>query len=321
MDNSCRVCGWRHTGEIHEAREMMHGVRTRFHYAQCAECGSLWITDPPADFTPYYSNSYYSFADAGHGITGQIKSYLRAKRDAAYFNTGGVVGPFLRRHFEDGSLLSLSKLGVSRGARILDVGCGRGKLLYRMAAVGFTNLSGVDPFLPEETSNRNGVKIRRAHLETVEDGKYDLIMFQHSLEHVATPGATLKAAAGLLSAGGKCLVRLPLVSEAWEQYGTNWVQLDPPRHLWIPTEKSMKLLAEFVGLKVEITDYDSTAFQFWGSELYQRDIPLNSINPCSLKGRLRFKKSNEWRLRAESLNREGRGDQAAFILSKQTRLT
>ena len=317
MYMSCRVCGERHTGEIHEAREMMRGMRTRFHYAQCAECGSLWLTDPPADFAPYYSNGYYSFADTKNGIKEQIKSYLRSKRDGSYFMRQSAVGRFLAQHFEDPALRSVSMLNLAKDARILDVGCGSGKLLHRMAAHGFTNLSGVDPFLREETSNGNGVRIRRAHLEAVEDGKYDLIMFHHSLEHIPTPGATLRAAAGLLSPCGKCLVRLPVASEAWERYGVNWVQLDPPRHMWIPAEKSVSLLAESAGLKVEKVEYDSTAFQFWGSELYQRDIPLKSVGPYNIRPRLRVREMKEFRRRAASLNRERRGDQAVFLMSKQ----
>ena len=316
MEISCRVCGGRHSGKIHEACEMMQGLRTRFHYAQCADCCSLWLTDPPADFTPYYSNGYYSFADDGYGIMSQIKRYLRAKRDAAYFSCGGALGRFLARHFEDPAICSVSMMNLPKDARILDVGCGSGKLLHRMAVLGFTNLSGVDPFLREETSNGDGVRIRRALLEAVEDGEYDLIMFQHSLEHAMAPGITLRAAARLLSPKGKCLVRLPIVGEAWERYGTNWVQLCAPRHTWIPSEKAMTVLAESASLKVEKVEYDSTPFQFWGSELYQRDMPVTSGD--TFRQQFRFRKMKEWRKRAESLNREGCGDQAIFLLSKMS---
>jgi SAM-dependent methyltransferase len=305
---------------MHEAREMMYGQRTRFHYAQCAECGTIWLTDPPADFAGYYSAEYYSFADTGYGIKRQIKCYLQAKRDATYFSRGDLVGRFLRRHFEDGALCSVSRVTVSRDARILDVGCGSGKLLQRMATLGFRNLSGVDPFLPEETSNGNGVTLRRAHLEAVRDGKYDLIMFHHSLEHVGDPRGTLRTAARLLAPSGRCLVRLPVVSEAWEEFGTNWVQLCAPRHMWIPTEKAMALLADSTGLKVEKVEYDSTPFQFWGSELIQKDKPLNSVDPYNFRGRLRFREMKELCRRAESLNREGRGDQAVFLLGRRERL-
>jgi SAM-dependent methyltransferase len=295
---------------------MMFGLRTQFHYAQCAGCGSLWLTDPPEDFTVYYPKEYYSFASPQGGAKERIKHYLKAKRDAAYFGSGGLLGRFLARHFEDGALLSVSRLSVARGARVLDVGCGSGKLLHRMAALGFTNLSGVDPFLSRNTDNGNGVKIRRAHVEDVADGKYDLVMFHHSLEHVADPRGTLRTAARLLAPRGKCLVRLPVLGEAWEEYGTNWVQLSPPRHMWIPTEKAMMLLAESTGLKVEKVEYDSTPIQFWGSELCKKDIPLNTADPHNMRGRLRIREMKELRRRVASLNHDGRGDQAVFVLGE-----
>ncbi len=94
-----------------------------------------------------------------------MKNFLIPKRDWAYFGGGGVLGRFLTRRYEEGVLLSVSKLTVEREARILDVGCGRGKLLHRMAVLGLKNLSGVAPFLSHEVGDGNGVRIRKCRLE------------------------------------------------------------------------------------------------------------------------------------------------------------
>jgi len=296
---------------------MMYGLRTQFHYAQCAECGSLCLTDPPTDYSQYYSGEYYSFKQVQGDAREIILNFLRPTRDAAYFGNAGWWGRFLARHFEERSLLSVSKLKVAREARILDAGCGSGQLLHRMSAFGFTNLSGVDPFLAHDIMNGNGVTIRKAYLEEVTDGEYDLVMFHHSLEHVVDPRRTLRSAGRLLASRGKCMVRLPVMGRAWELYGTNWVQLDPPRHTWIPTEKAMTLLAESAGLRVEHVEYDSTAFQFWGSELREKDIPLIRGGVHGLR-ELRFAgKMKKFRSSAEALNLAGCGDQAAFLLSRQ----
>jgi len=313
----CRVCAGNETSATYEAREMMFGLRTKFHYAQCFTCGSLSLVDPPTDYAIYYSADYYSFSGVHGGTKEFIKALARAKRDAAYFDGGGLLGRFLARHLEDGALLSVSKLGLAHDTRILDVGCGRGKLLYRMSNLGFTNLSGVDPFLHEEIGNENGIRIRKAYLEDLPSEKYDLLMFHHSLEHVEDPRRTLLSAARVLSAHGKCLVRLPVLSYAWERYGTDWVQLSPPRHLWIPTEKAMADLADFAGFRVEKVEYDSTPLQFWGSELCQRDIPLNTVDPLNVRALFRIRQARDLRKRAEALNFAGRGDQAVFHLRVQ----
>jgi SAM-dependent methyltransferase len=316
-DFHCRICGACRTGGTYVAREMMFGLRTAFHYVQCAACESLWLTDPPEDFSVYYSGEYYSFANGSKGVRGVITNFLRAKRDWSYFGYGGVLGHFLARRYEEGALLSVSKLNLERKSRILDVGCGSGKLLHRMAAVGFKNLAGVDPFLSTEINNGNGMRIRNCRLQDLVGEKFDLVMFHHSLEHAADPKRTLHVAAQLLTPKGKCLLRLPIVAHAWEHYGTNWVQLDPPRHVWVPTEAAVKTLSMSVGLRMETVEYDSTAFQFWGSELWARDVSLRAVDFGDLAGHFRWRELAEFRERARGLNREGRGDQAVFVLSAE----
>ncbi len=307
----CQICGGNETSGNYKAREMMLGLRMVFHYSQCGECGTLWLTDPPADFAPYYPSQYYSFAESA-GLRKRAKDYLRKERDRTYFGKGNMVGRFVASQCGDEALLSVSKLNIRRDARILDVGCGSGKLLRRMAAFGFDNLTGIDPFLSNEIHDGPRLQIRKCRLEDLAGEKYDLVMFHHSLEHMADPGAALRAAAELLTEGGKCLVRLPVVAYAWDKYGTNWVQLDPPRHIWVPTEKAMRMLAGSAGFRVEFVEYDSTGLQFWGSELYSRDVPFKDGGA----GNFRFQLGRlaEFRVMAEALNRNARGDQSVFLL-------
>lgn len=314
-DSSCKVCGRRQASGIYEAREMMFGLRMPFHYAQCAACNSLWLTDPPEDYRVYYPSDYYSFAQQSSGVRRRLKDTLRAKRDATYFGRGGYLGRWLARRYEDGLLPPVSKLQIGLDARVLDVGCGSGKLLYRMAALGFKNLVGVDPMLPNESARGNGVQIRACRLEDVGEEEFDVVMFHHSLEHVANPLSALRAAARLLARGGKCLVRLPVVGYAWEKYRGNWVELDPPRHLWVPAEKAMGILAESAGLRVEQVEYDSTDFQFWGSELCVRGVPLKDIDGSNLGAHFCREEVAEFKRNAAELNRKCEGDAAVFFLA------
>jgi SAM-dependent methyltransferase len=314
IGSRCGICGGGQASGNHEAREMMFGLSTTFHYALCAGCGSLWLTDPPGDFSVYYPREYYSFANGNNGAKKRVTDLLRTRRDWSYFGHGGVLGRFLARRYEEGALLSVSKLKLKREARILDVGCGSGKLLHRMKAVGFKNLVGVDPFLSNEISAGNGMRIYKCRLEDMRDERYDVVMFHHSLEHVADPKGTLQTASRLLARGGICLVRLPIVAHAWERYGTNWVQLDPPRHMWVPTERAMRMLAESAGLVVESTEYDSTGFQFWGSELNAQGLTISRANGWRLVGLFGVGRLKEFRDRSRTLNRQERGDQAVFLL-------
>jgi hypothetical protein len=69
------------------------------------------------------------------------------------------------------------------------------------------------------------------------------------------------------------------------------------------------------------TVYDSFAFQYWGSEQYLKDIPLNdersyAVNPY--KSIFSEHKISEYAIRSKALNAEQQGDQAAFYFHKPT---
>jgi predicted SAM-dependent methyltransferase len=179
----------------------------------------------------------------------------------------------------------------------------------------------VDPYIDDTITYRNGLTI---HKQSIHDmsGEWDLIMLDHAFEHLSDPLETLCSMQRLLSPGGVGLIRIPIASSyAWNHYRTNWVQLDAPRHFFLHTAESMRLLAAKAGLNLEHTVYDSTEFQFWGSEQYMRGISLdadNSYNGDVSRSIFTQAQIDGFRARAQKLNDEQQGDQAAFYLRKGT---
>jgi SAM-dependent methyltransferase len=158
----------------------------------------------------------------------------------------------------------------------------------------------------------NGVRVLKRSVHEVA-GEWDLIMYHHSFEHVPDPLRELTAVSRLLVPGGCCLLRVPTVaSYAWEHYREHWVQLDAPRHYYLHSVKSIDLLAANTGFKLRNVVFDSTKDQFQGSELYAKGIPL-----ASGKGVFSSSQERRWKRAARKLNREERGDQAAFYLIKK----
>jgi len=289
---------------------MMHGTREEFEYAECTACGSVQIVEvpSPADLARHYPTDYYSFKP--HRVN-PLKRFLMVQRDRSFVGLPNLGGRFLRGKRNDRVLESVAVAGLSRRQRILDVGCGAGLLLDQLARLGFESLVGTDPFLAEDRATECGVPLLSRYLHEVE-GSFDIVMFNHSLEHVADPAAELRAASERLAPGGRVLVRLPTTSsEAWETYGVDWIQLDPPRHLVVPSREGMSRLAAQAGLKVTAVHDDSSWFQFVGSELYRRDIPITSPAGGEVFTEAEVAAFDR---RAEALNRTGRGDQALFIL-------
>ena len=159
-------------------------------------------------------------------------------------------------------------------ARFLDIGCGSwSRWLANLRTMGFKHLSGVDPFIKSDV-NRDGITIHKRQIEEME-GSFDLITFHHSLEHIPDQKAALTNASRLLAPNGVILVRIPTVtSYAWRHYGTDWVEMDPPRHLYLHSRESIHLLSEKAKLNLYSITCDSLELEFYGSEQYKRDIPL-----------------------------------------------
>jgi SAM-dependent methyltransferase len=288
----CTACGSSESRE-QKFREMMFGTREEFVYHECLECGCLQIAAVPENLGKYYPDNYYSFALRAAAW----KTWLYRARFAAPRWTRWLGG-------SSASLAAVIAAKPKRGARILDVGSGGGRLVGILRSVGF-DAHGIDPFLAADTEF-----VRRASLEDVEGG-WDLIMFHHSLEHMADQAEVLRTARGKLGAGGRCIVRVPIANWAWREYGRDWAQLDAPRHLVIHTAKSFALTAEAAGLRIDETIYDSDKFQFYASEMYRRDIPLRAKLPGEVFSRAEMRR---FKREAKRLNEQQLGDQAAFFL-------
>ena len=317
----CRLCRTTGPHQSLAVREMMFGTREQFQYFSCAACDTLQIYCALSgeELARHYPADYYSYETSQQP---KVLRWLTTQHDRCELRTGGKIFGAVIAALPTGVRLALGdavravgQCGLGRDARILDVGCGSGALLDRLSRAGFTNVSGVDPFLACDCTTPEGAPLLKSHLQAV-TGSFDLIMFNHSLEHVSDPVATLKDAREKLSDGGICLVRLPTTSsEAWTTYGPDWFQIDAPRHIVIPSRQGMALAAEAVGLRIDRTSDDSSVAQFIGSEAYRRDIPLTELK--SIRSLLRLFGARRiwvWDRRAARLNRQGRGDQTGFVL-------
>lgn len=312
---ACRACGGATLEPAAVAPERMFGMGGAFAYDRCTACGAVQLRDVPADLSRYYPSGYYAHAHpaAGRGFA----SRARRLRDALLYRAPGPIGWITGLASSTPRRLSRRWFTVpkaGRDARILDVGCGQGHRLLELWGAGFRALQGVDPYIQAPlTYAGSGVRVQRGTIAEVEgEGRFDLVMFHHSLEHIAEQRETMRHAAALLRPGGWVLVRVPTVSSwAWAHYGADWVQLDPPRHLVLHSVESLRRLGEGCGLALERVEYDSTEFQFVGSEGYRLGLTLpealEAFPPATIR---------EWRRQAYQLNREQQGDQAAFFLRK-----
>lgn len=312
--NGCRLCGGP-VGLAFEASERMLGLGGKFRYVECEACASLQIEAIPASLEPYYAAGYYTATRSRSRRRPGFLIGLRRGWSRIRLRRGRLARLVSGRRYARFDWLR--RTGTRLDDPILDVGCGSGRLLENLAHDGFTNLTGIDPRGPAESASREGLRFRREGPEE-HIGRYRLVMAHHSFEHMRDPGRAFEAMAGLVEPGGTLLLRVP-VADSWARrhYGPDWVQLDAPRHLHLPTRKAIEVLSRRAGLRVMHVVDDSGPFQIWGSELYRRGGSLSKRrdrpgrSAVSLWARLRA------RWQARRLSRAGLGDQACFYLRRE----
>jgi len=320
----CAICKGNELASF-PVREMQIGLRVIFQYGHCSACGAITRLSKVPDLSEYYPPKYYSFQERSlQQHNGKFKSGLRSLRDRALL-TGSVnpIGRFLGKISKDSSSLHsiVGHCRVKLSSRILDVGCGSGRLLLRMAELGFRNLVGIDRYVPEAATIREaGVRIIKGELSGLKENPFDLIMMHHVLEHCEDQVGQLRLARDLLAPGGNILIRQPVSdSKAFLRYGSSWFQLDAPRHAAIHSVNSMRLLAHQSGLRIKKIVWDSTDQQFWASEQYARGVSMydeHSYLRNPERSLFSLGQILQWKQEATILNENKVGDQAAFCIER-----
>jgi len=321
---ACRICG-SVSVSLFQAREMMFGLREKFSYFECASCKCVQISEYPEDIARHYPSNYYAFASQVDSTRPGKLSRLKAVARSFAMSNSTIRTAWLQMLSNRIWIAKQPNLKfyVERfrdaSARMLDVGCGTGELLRKFRVVGFRNAEGADPYIESDVVHQGKVLVWKRHLSEMTSG-YNCISFHHSLEHMPDQAAVIAEARRLLAPGGIIVIRVPVAgTEAWRVYKENWVQLDPPRHFYLHSEASLRLLAQQCGMIVEDIIYDSSGLQIWGSELYLKDIPLYDKRSPACGSHAIFSQAElaEYDLRAADLNAANNGDQVMAILRAQ----
>lgn len=235
----CRICGACEEMESFLVREMMWNTGDSFEYFVCPECNTLQIDEVPQNLEAFYGDSYYSFQVP----TTEQQRYLNEVANEEY---------------------------------ILDVGCGNGQWLLERAEEGYGNLFGCDPYVEDDIDYGNRVHIKKAAIQELEGIQiYDIIRFGDSLEHMVDPVDALENARRLLKPRGCIAVNIPIFPNiAYDMFGVDWFQIDAPRHIFIPSRKTLEYFEKKCGLRIVRINYNSSMMQITSSYLYEKGVPL-----------------------------------------------
>jgi SAM-dependent methyltransferase len=209
---------------------------------RCGGCGLAYSSPRPTlgALRAFYGDGYYSFGppklpDTKIALT--FKERVRRTILARHMGYAGLSGaesgvPAPLTHF-------LAKFLVmpdwQKGGVLLDVGCGSGERMLELQSFGWT-VSGLEFSESAAAAGRSvGLDISVGDLTTAQLKPCSLttIAFYHSLEHVYSPKATLKAAYAVLAPGGTLLIAVPNFGCSERRlFGRGWDWLQMPTHLY-----------------------------------------------------------------------------------------
>jgi len=204
---------------------------------ECATCGLRRADPQPSDeeLSAIYDEHYYEQFGFVEGEHTADQGLARTKR-ATYASLLSSARP----HF-----------GLTKGKRLLDVGCGLGFSLLAARDAGFDAV-GLDPLAPTDPAARPGRTIVRGSIETFhsETNPFDVVSMVDVIEHVRDPIATFRAVDRLLVPRGLLICATNDCSSRGAQLlGSRWVHYHRA-HLFFFTADTLAKTAEAAGLEV-----------------------------------------------------------------------
>lgn len=235
---------------------------------QTCRCGLIYLNPRPTknDIAAYYPTEYYPPAELVQRkpVDRLVKRLSRALKKGIreeFYGYPGAPRRWWRRlvrrlvlypEYWHLRLVGREILPFRGEGRLLDVGCGPGRLLQELRDQGW-DVHGVD-FSPVAVERARSVGLNVQHCDLLtagfEKNYFDVVLFNHSLEHMFDPAATLREAFRVLKPGGAVMIYLPNAGSAEAAlFGQWWVAWDPPRHLFHFTKQSLARMLEQVGFR------------------------------------------------------------------------
>jgi 2-polyprenyl-3-methyl-5-hydroxy-6-metoxy-1,4-benzoquinol methylase len=252
---------------------------------RCGVCGGALLPGglevaPLDDATARYRIARCAACSAGRTVPWPSAAALHAFYDGDY--VGGTIRKFspLAEWLRDTVARRRARRlvgGLRRPPRVLDVGCGDGKLAVACAARGAVaiGLEGTrGPARQAAVRLPGRALVGEPAALPFSDQTFDLVVIWHVLEHLAAPAAVIAEAARCLRPGGRLVVAVPNVAGLEARIGAQvWIGLDVPRHLHHFTPAALRRVLDAHGFVVTRTAH----FNVEMSVLFMIDTMLRRL--------------------------------------------
>lgn len=265
----CMLCGNKGRPVYNNLKDRLFDTPGSWNLSHCPnrECGLMWLDPMPlAEDLAIAYRSYYTHEDPDMNQSRTMKKIRGFRKQ--------ILKLFLRLTpiYQERENFNRMYLGNIKPGRLLGVGCGSGARLAYLGDLGWS-VEGqeVDP-ISAAAAEKYGMKV---HLGPLDDlnlpaASYDAIVMHHVIEHVHEPLKLLMECRRLLAPGGTIISITPNGDSCGHKiFKAHWRGLEPPRHLFIYTPKSLQRLAQMAGFKI---------FQTWTTSANAHHFFLGSFN-------------------------------------------
>lgn len=248
----CPVCGAA-ADYAYSGRDLMYDLHQRYDYFACPDCACAFLHPMPdmATIASFYPDDYMVYDEEKRtreigplrlALLRRTRGYRHLPAPPHFRLLAALAAPFM----------TATTPAWEGGGRMLDVGCGNGRFLNSMRALGWS-VEGVEFSAAGTRAARlSGLTVHHGDLASAAfpDACFDLVTARHVIEHIPEPHAFIAEVARILRPGGRLLIETPrsdALGRRW--FDTRWYANDVPRHLVLFAPSNLERLCAGHGLR------------------------------------------------------------------------
>ncbi len=230
----------------------------KWSFWSCNACEALYLNPRPTEASIGRAYSKYVTHSHNNGVLNTIKNECYSHWLNLNIKPRLYIPLMFSKWFDLFKGIITIPFGINELSKhpkgsLLDVGCGSGNMLYLAKQFGWA-VKGVEiDAKAVEVARSRGVEVIHGNYKILADlnERYDCVYSSHVLEHVHNPREMLSLITRVLKPNGLLMLSLPNAAcDSRMRFKENWFDLDPPRHLAIPTLKQIKVMLNASGFEV-----------------------------------------------------------------------
>ena len=250
----CNLCDSCNSTILFNGKDRVHKKDGLFKVVKCNNCGLIYTNPRPKQkvISDYYPDEYWDTNE------NREDNFEKKLKKIVHKVINGIYYQF--------------KIPSEYSGKVLDIGCGDGKGLYKLKNEGWETYGvEISELAIEYARKMRHLNIFNGFVEDAmfEDEFFDVIILSQVLEHLPNPLSTLKEINRILKNDGLLIISIPNVesfdAKHFKKYWTGW---ELPRHFYHFSPLSVELLLNKAGFDILKKEFDNNPNIFLSSFKY-----------------------------------------------------